>query len=398
MNIGIIGKPNTGKSTFFNAITLASVQMGNYPFTTIEPNVGIAYVKKKCVCKELGVKDNPKNSICINGNRFIPFKIIDTAGLVPGSWEGKGLGNHFLDKIARSDALIHVIDASGSTDLEGKIVGKGDHDPINDVEFLENEITYWLTGIIERDWDKTLKKIENQKEDPAIALYSKLSGLGFNKNDIYESISKLETKKKVREWKKEELINLSSYLLKLNKPIVIAANKIDKTNSIENYKRLTNSFSRVYPVSSMSELILRRANEKGVIKYTQGDSDFTINDPKKLNDTELKFLNKIKSEIMTKIDGTGLQQIFNEIIFNVLKMIVVYPVANHERLEDNDNRILPDVHLIRYGSTVKDLAEMIHTDIAKSLIHAIDAKNNKRVKLDHVLQDNDVIQLVSANR
>ena len=208
MNIGIIGKPNTGKSTF-----LASVQMGNYPFTTIEPNVGIAYVKKKCVCKELGVKDNPKNSICINGNRFIPFKIIDTAGLVPGSWEGKGLGNHFLDKIARSDALIHVIDASGSSDLEGKIVGKGDHDPINDVEFLENEITYWLTGIIERDWDKTLKKIENQKEDPAIALYSKLSGLGFNKNDIYESISKLETKKKVREWKKEELINLSTQLL-----------------------------------------------------------------------------------------------------------------------------------------------------------------------------------------
>ena len=160
MNIGIIGKPNTGKSTFFNAITLASVQMGNYPFTTIEPNVGIAYVKKKCVCKELGVKDNPKNSICINGNRFIPFKIIDTAGLVPGSWEGKGLGNHFLDKIARSDALIHVIDASGSTDLEGKIVGNGDHDPINDVEFLEKEITYWLTGIIERDWDKTLKKID----------------------------------------------------------------------------------------------------------------------------------------------------------------------------------------------------------------------------------------------
>ncbi|TDA31529.1 MAG: redox-regulated ATPase YchF, partial [Hadesarchaea archaeon] len=85
IELGLVGKPNTGKSTFFNAVTLANVPVANYPFTTIEPNVGVAYVRGKCPCVEFGVKCHPRNSTCMGGVRYIPVRIIDVAGLVRGA-------------------------------------------------------------------------------------------------------------------------------------------------------------------------------------------------------------------------------------------------------------------------------------------------------------------------
>ena len=76
MLIGIVGKPSSGKSTFLNAACLTQVKTANYPFTTIDPNLGKAFVKTKCVCKEFNVEDNPKNSICVEGARFIPIKLL----------------------------------------------------------------------------------------------------------------------------------------------------------------------------------------------------------------------------------------------------------------------------------------------------------------------------------
>ena len=105
MQIGLLGKANVGKSTFFSAATQTKVATGNFPFTTIDPNVGVAHVRKPCACThfELGLCGN-----CKEGTRLIPINLIDVAGLVPGAHEGKGLGNKFLDDARQADALVHV--------------------------------------------------------------------------------------------------------------------------------------------------------------------------------------------------------------------------------------------------------------------------------------------------
>ncbi|HXZ90998.1 MAG TPA: GTPase, partial [Candidatus Dormibacteraeota bacterium] len=155
IKIGLIGKTNAGKTTFFNAATLLSAPVSTYPFTTKKPNVGQAYVKTVCVCRELGVKDSPKNSSCIDGARFVPIQLIDLPGLIKGSWMGKGLGTQFLSVAAQADALMHIADASGSVDADGKLTKPGMGNPVSDVYDIEEELVRWFSKVIE----KTLKKI-----------------------------------------------------------------------------------------------------------------------------------------------------------------------------------------------------------------------------------------------
>src|SRR3990167_8981095 len=151
MIIGLVGKPSSGKSTFFNAATMMNVPMAAYPFTTIEANKGIGFARVECIDKEFKVQCNPKSGFCEKGIRYVPVEIIDVAGLVPGAHEGRGRGNQFLSDLSRADVLIHVIDASGSTNEQGEQIGAGQHDPCKDVEFLEEEIDYWFLGVLKKN-------------------------------------------------------------------------------------------------------------------------------------------------------------------------------------------------------------------------------------------------------
>jgi hypothetical protein len=99
---------------------------------------------------------------------------------------------------------------------------------------------------------------------------------------------------------------------------------------------------------------------------------------------------------MSVYDGTGIQRALNHAVFEILKMIAIYPVSNAESLKDGSGNVLPDVYLMRKGSTVRDLANEIHTDIAESMLYAIDAKTKKRLGPDHILEDDSVIQIVST--
>jgi ribosome-binding ATPase YchF (GTP1/OBG family) len=397
--LGIVGKPNTGKSTFFSAATLAPAEIANYPFTTIKPNRGVGYVRTPCVCKEFGVKDMPVNSLCIDGVRLIPVEFIDCAGLVPGAWQGRGLGNQFLDEIRKADVLIHIVDASGGTDSEGRICKPGEHDPVEDVKFLENEITMWMANILKRDWAKIARTAESGSTDLLSILEERLSGLAIRRAHIFEAVRRTGLNAdKPTSWSEEDFLRFIDTLRRIAKPMLIAANKIDVPTAEENLERLKKLNYLVVPCCAEAELALRRAAEKKLIDYRPGDCTFKINAPEKLTESQLKALETIREKVLLKFGSTGVQEAINMAYFKLLNMITVYPVEDLEHLSDHHGRVLPDTYLVPYGTTARELAYLIHTELGESFIYAIEARERKRVGEDYILKDRDVISIVSAKK
>ncbi|MEM3536270.1 MAG: redox-regulated ATPase YchF [Candidatus Bathyarchaeia archaeon] len=397
--LGIVGKPNTGKSTFFSAATLAPAEIANYPFTTIKPNRGVGYVRTPCVHEEFNVTDNPLNSLCLDGVRLIPVEFIDCAGLVPGAWQGRGLGNQFLDEIRKADALIHIIDASGGTDCEGRLCKPGEHDPIEDVRFLEREITMWMANILKRDWPKIARTAESETKDLYSMLEERLSGLAIKRSQIFEAARKAELNaEKPTQWSEEDFLKFVDTLRQIAKPMLIAANKMDIPSAEENLERLKKLNYVVVPCCAEAELALRRAAEKQLIDYTPGDCNFKIKNPEKLTEGQVKALETIREKILLKYGSTGVQEAINMAYSKLLNMITVYPVEDLEHLSDHNGRVLPDAYLVPYGTTARQLAYIIHTELGESFIYAVEARERKRVGEDYVLKDRDVISIVSAKK
>lgn len=392
LQIAVTGKPNVGKSSFFNAATLSDAEVASYPFTTIDTNKAVAYVLENCPCKELEVVCSPKNSKCVEGVRMIPVELLDVAGLVPGAHEGRGLGNKFLDDLRQAGAFIHIIDASGSTDEEGRPVEPGSHDPLEDVKFLEQEITMWLMGILKKNWNKLVRKALSEKLDFSKVLADQLSGTGIKLEDIMEARKSVDAE--YHQWKDPEIIKFLDLLLKRAKPMLIVANKADIPTAEENIERLMKKYENVVPASSEAEIALKRASEAGLIKYSPGSPDFEIIKPDELNENQKKALNYIKKNVMEKYGGTGVQKALNKVIFDILDMIVVFPVEDEHKLCDKDGNILPDAILIKRGAKPRDLAYVIHTDIGEGFMHAMDARSGRRVKSDYELEDNDIITII----
>lgn len=399
MMVGIVGKPNVGKSTFFSAATLATVEIASYPFTTIKPNRGVGYFRTRCVCRDFNVKDNPINSVCIDGIRLIPVELIDCAGLVPDAWKGRGLGNQFLDEIRRADALIHVVDASGSTDIEGRVVKPGEHDPLEDVKFLERELTMWFAQILRRDWPRIARTVEAGAASLPRLLEERMSGLAIKRGHILEAIrvTGLNADKPTR-WSERELLEFVDNLRRISKPMLIAANKMDLPFAEENLERLKETGYLVIPCCAEAELALRRAAERGLINYVPGSSSFDVADPEKITEKQREALQLIRERILDKYGSTGVQDAINSAFKSLLKMIVVYPVEDPEKLTDHYGRVLPEARLVPSGTTARDLAYMIHTELGESFIYAIDARTRRRLGENYVLKDGDVISVVSAKK
>jgi len=397
--LGVVGKPNTGKSTFFSAATLAAAEIANYPFTTIKPNRGVGYVRTPCVHEEFKVKDTPKNSLCLDGTRLVPVEMIDIAGIVPGAWEGRGLGNQFLDEIRRADALIHVVDASGGTDCEGKSCKPGEHDPLEDVQFLEREITMWIVTILKKEWSKIARTAEADKKGIAIPLEERLTGLGIKRNQIAEAVRKANLNMdKPASWTDEDFYRFIDTLRRISKPMLIVANKIDLPTAEANVERMKNLDYMVIPCSAEAELGLRRAAEKQLIDYKPGDCNFKITQPDKLSAGQINALEAIREKVLVKNASTGVQNAMNMAYFKLLNMITVYPVEDLEHLADHNGRVLPDTYLVPQGTTAHQFAYIIHTELGESFIYAIDARDKRRIGEDAILKDRDVISIVSAKK
>jgi hypothetical protein len=393
MQLGIVGKPNVGKSTFFNAATKAHADVASYPFTTIEANRGVMYIRRKCPCKDFDVECTPHNSKCINKIRFVPIEAIDVAGLVPGAHKGKGLGNKFLDDLRQAHALIHIVDASGSTDEEGNPCEIGARDPIQDVIFLEKEITYWLSGIIKKGWEKIARQCELEGKKIEKMLAQRLTGLGIKEEHIIGAIRKVDLdRSKPSKWTEEDILKLSHHVRAISKPMIIAFNKCDKApdSLMAKMKELKDSI--VIPTSAESELALTNAAEKGIIDYTPGSSTFEV--LKKPTEKQAKALEFIKTHVLDKYGSTGIQKCIDEAV-RMLDLIVVYPVEDETHLTDKEGRVLPDAYLVPRGSTARDLAYKVHTDLGDHFIRAIDARTHRIVGSEYQLKDGDVISIIA---
>jgi len=393
MQIGLLGKTNVGKSTFFSAATETIAQIGNYPFTTIEPNVGIAYVKAECACKHYGILH--KHPLCVNGTRFIPVKLIDVAGLVPGAHEGKGLGNKFLDDARQAEVLIHIVDISGSTDIQGHPVPAGTHDPLEDVKFVEEEFDLWMKQILAREWQKLAREMESKGAKLVQGIAQRFSGLGITEYDVEIVLQHLNLlTKKPTDWKESDMFLFVKELRKRTRPMLIAANKADLCHDLSVIEKIKKE-RRAIACSAETELLLKKASKNGLIDYSPGEKDFKIKDGVTLNAPQQKALDLVKG-VLSKIGTTGVQDAINQACFEILKLIVVYPVENEAGLSNKDGEVLPDARLLPPDSTAKDLAATIHADLAKGFVHAIDVKTKQRVGSHHQLKNGDVIKIVST--
>lgn len=389
MTIGLAGKPNSGKSTFFKASTLADVEIANYPFTTIHPNKGVTYVRTKCPCTE---RDHRCGN-CMDGVRYVPIELIDVAGLVPDAHMGKGLGNTFLDDLRQAQAIIHVIDAAGSTDIEGNPLEVGSHNPLEDINFLNHEITMWMVGILKRNWQKISRKIQGEGLKIERVLAEQLAGAGVEESQVIEALMITKLDHNITKWSDEEIIHLCDKIRIISKPMIIAANKADIA-PVQNLDNLKAIGGIVVPTSAAAELALRSASKSGAIKYDLGDSDFSIV-AQNLSPAQQKALESIRS-FLHKMHNTGIQECINRAVFELLDLIVVYPVEDEGKWTDKHGKMLPDAFLMKRGSNAHQLAYKVHSDIGDGFLYAVDAKTKMRLGEKHELADGSVVKIVST--
>ncbi|MBN2566944.1 redox-regulated ATPase YchF [Candidatus Woesearchaeota archaeon] len=396
MLVGVVGKANVGKSTFFKAATLMDVEIANYPFATIKPNHGVGFIRVPCVDAELGVQCDPRTGFCRNHQRFVPIDMIDVAGLVPGAHEGKGMGLEFLNDLNQADCLIHVIDVSGGTSDKGEPVPPGTRDPAEDVRFLEDELDYWYLGILKKPWERFSKMVTQTHEDVAKALHRQFSGLGATEEmvvSLLKATGLAETR--LSDWSDSRLFAFAKALRMKTKPMIVAANKIDVPGAAGNLARLQETFPDTVFVgcSSESELALKEADKHGLVSYLPGDGAFEVKGQP--NEKQEKALAFIRGEVLGKQGSTGVQETLNRAVLDVLGYIAVWP-GGVSKLADKDGNILPDVFMLKGGATALDFAYRVHTDIGKGFIRGIDVRSKRTVGKEHVLKHRDIIEIVSS--
>lgn len=394
MKIAITGKPNTGKSTLFKALSEKDIDIANYPFTTIDTNRAIAYATQDCPCNDFDKSCDP-NTKCKHGKRYIPVSLLDVAGLVPGASEGKGMGNEFLDSIREASALVNVIDISGGTNEKGEPTE--DYDPGQDLEFIPSEFDSWLESIMKDNWNKYSRKIHLQDLKIEEFLADKFSGLGITNEVVNKAILNLGLDRDPENWNEGNFSSFVTEVRKLSKPMVYVCNKIDLPKATENLERIRqNNQDKIFiPTSAEAELALSNASRKGLIDYAPGESDFEILKESEMSDKQIKGLEKIRENVLEKYGSTGVQKALNKVVFDLLDLIAVYPVEDQSKLTDQKGNVLPDVVLLPKGSTPVDLAYKIHEDIGDNYIKAVDARTDRTISKDKELENRDVIKIVT---
>lgn len=426
MRIGLVGKPNVGKSTTFAALTESSVEIANYPFTTIDPNVGVTFLPAEgsCPCQTLREKREadgrleptssddaragslcePRTGTCIGFCRTVPVTLVDVAGLVPGAHDGKGRGNQFLNDLAQCDALIQVVDASGGTDIEGNPMGPGSCNPIDEHAFLVEELAMWIHGILDTGWTRGVRRVQAEGERGLVDfITSQLTGIGAKESMVNSAISSFKDENQDLgvpwDWEDSVRTSLAHHLRRAVFPLCVAANKADVAEPgawDALAAKVESEGGILLPTSADSELALRRAAKAGFIDYPPGARQFSLTDvgESNLNEAQRKGLAAL-GERMGRLGGTGLVELVSRIVRERLDRIVAYPVQDEGHWTDGDGRVLPDALLIQRGTSAKGLAYAVHSDLGDGFIRAVDGRTGRVIGAEHELNDNDVIKIVA---
>ena len=391
--IGLVGKPSVGKSTFFNAATMNDVPEGAYPFTTIDPSMGEAYVRVDCAAPEFEHRCTPNHGYCEDGVRFVPTKLVDVAGLVPGAHEGKGLGNQFLSDLNEADVLVHVVDFTGETDLEGEPTE--DHDPREDIDFLENELDMWYLDVLEKGIERYRSGYHGEEKDVEDDLAEQMSAFGINADEIKQVVLSLDLELDPDVWDGEDREALAREIRIRTKPMVIAANKMDTEAAQDNWDPITSDPEYEHltfvPVSAHAEKALKNGDEQDVLEYRPGDTDFAVTAD--LPEAKAAGLEQIH-EFVEAFDGTGVQQALETALFEELDAIAVFPGA---RKPQDDGTFLQDCFVLPDGSTAEDFAYFLHTDIGDGFLHAHDVRSQRQIGADTELDHRDVVEITTTN-
>ena len=391
LSVALAGKPNAGKSTFYKAATESEVDVGNYPFTTIDPNRGVSYVRTECPC--LDREERCGDEHCRGGKRYVPVELLDVAGLVPGAHEGRGLGNQFLDELTSADVILNVVDASGGTNEEGEPVEIGSHDPVADVDFVETELDLWLASIVDRNWESVERASRSPDFDLDEELTDVLTGVGATAADVATVLRDIDYPEDPIAWTDDHRETLAREIRRRTKPIVVVANKVDIAPP-ENLQRLREAADLVVPTTADGELGLRRAAEAGVVDYDPGDEEFDIVGD--VSDHQRDGLEQIR-DVMQAGVGTGIQQALDRAVYGLLDMLTAYPVQNESKWTDGQGNVLPDAFLLPVGSTPEDLAYAVHSDIGDGYTHAVDAREGRRISDETELEEGAVVKIIGEN-
>ncbi|CCH43338.1 putative GTP-binding protein [Wickerhamomyces ciferrii] len=394
--IGIVGKPSSGKST---TLTDAAVKTGAFPFTTIDPNKATGYLKVQCACSRFGKQSlcKPNYGWCTDGNRHIPVLLLDVAGLVPGAHLGRGIGNKFLDDLRQADALIHVVDVSGSTDAEGKATLG--YDPLADVEWLQDEIRLWIEGNLEKRWGSIVRRHTATKSSIVDTLLTQFAGYSANGIMIARAMDRVPEVGKLENWNKEDITKVVKAFMEEKFPTVLSLNKIDHPDSDKNVSKILLKYPNTKAVltSAVTEVFLRRLAKQNYIKYEEGtefvDTKEDLPDDETLKPMDEKLLNRlenIRDLILYRFGSTGVVQVL-QAATEVLQLVPIYTVRNIQSFTgSNGTNVFRDCTLIRKGTPVSKVARQIMGDVT---IAAIEGIGGVRVSEDDTIDvgKNDIL-------
>ncbi|KAF2689146.1 P-loop containing nucleoside triphosphate hydrolase protein [Lentithecium fluviatile CBS 122367] len=376
--IGLVGKPSSGKSTTLNSLTDATSKVGNFPFTTIDPQRAIGYLQIECACKRVGVSERckPNYGSCVNGRRSVPIELLDVAGLVPGAHMGKGLGNRFLDDLRHADALVHVVDVSGTTDAEGKAT-RG-YDPSQDIVWLRSEIVRWIQGNLMDKWGSIKRRHVAIKATTVETLQNQFSGYGSTAAVVARCLDRLALKQPLQDWTDDTIERVVNAFTDEKFPTIIALNKIDHPDADKNIAKIAKMYDpkTLVLTSAISEVFLRKLAKQGFIRYTEG-SEFVdtredlieAGNPdggglKPLDDKLATRIENLKDMVLYRFGSTGVVQVLSRAA-ELLGLVPVFPVRNIHSFTSgsaSSTAAFRDCVLVKKGSTVGDVYRKVMGD------------------------------------